>query len=344
MHCQYCGSINGEDDHRCLRCGRRITGVVIAAPQSYIGANALALSVSPEEEVAVSRAERAEQPPLFDAPPTPSQKVIPFEQLQRQAAGRSGQTQPSPSARVALPRTTQPEVSPRTAPRKPASADPRHSGQGNFDFRPDAPQGERILATGVPAQVYGDGHVAPPVRRITAGAMDVSMVLLGFGAFAAAARFAGPFLISSEAGDVQSIGFGVGKAVWITLAASLVLISLFYGLLFAMARRETAGMNWTQLQLVTFDGSALDGRDRAIRFVSAWLSYCSGGLGLLWALADEESLAFHDHISKTYPAERGQFAGFSSAKALISGAPVPVPRRNHSRPRMMVPELLMMQA
>jgi len=80
---------------------------------------------------------------------------------------------------------------------------------------------------------------------------------------------------------------------------------LFYGLLWAMARRETAGMHWTQLQLVTFDGSSLNGRDRAIRFISAWLSYCSGGLGLLWALADEENLAFHDHISKTYPAEKG---------------------------------------
>jgi uncharacterized RDD family membrane protein YckC len=319
MHCQYCGSINGEDDHRCLRCGRRITGVVIAAPQSYIGANALALSVSPEEEVAAARAERLEQPPLFDAQPAASQpasqpasqKVIPFEQLQRQAAGRSAQAQATPSAKISLPRTAQPEASPRTQAKKPASADPRRSGQGNLDFRSDVPQGERILATGVPAQVYGDGHVAPPVRRITAGAMDVSMVLVGFGVFAAAARIAGPFLTSSSAGDVQSIGFGVGKAVWITLAASLVLISLFYGLLFAIARRETAGMNWTQLQLVTFDGSALDGRDRAIRFVSAWLSYCSGGLGLLWALADEESLAFHDHISKTYPAEKG------SARVLV---------------------------
>jgi len=128
--------------------------------------------------------------------------------------------------------------------------------------------------------------------------MDVSMVLIGFGAFAGAARFAASYLVPS--GSV----FGAGKAVWMTLAASLTLISLFYGLLWAIARRETAGMNWTQLQLVTFDGSPLDGRNRAIRFVSAWLSYCSGGLGLLWALADEENLAFHDHISKTYPTEK----------------------------------------
>ena len=129
--------------------------------------------------------------------------------------------------------------------------------------------------------------------------MDVAMVLLGFGTFAGSVRITGAYL-----GGIQGSGFGAGKAVWITLALSLILISVFYGLVWAMAKRETAGMNWTQLQLVTFDGSPLDGRNRAIRFAAAWLSYCSGGLGLLWALADEENLAFHDHISKTYPAER----------------------------------------
>lgn len=136
--------------------------------------------------------------------------------------------------------------------------------------------------------------------------MDVSMVLIGFGAFAGALRFAGVYLTSSAAaGEVSTPGFGAGKTMWIAMAAAMILISMLYGLIFAIARRETAGMHWTQLQLVTFDGSSLDGRDRAIRFVSAWLSYCSGGLGLLWALADEENLAFHDHISKTYPAEKG---------------------------------------
>ena len=144
--------------------------------------------------------------------------------------------------------------------------------------------------------------------------MDVSMVLLGFGLFAGAARFAASYLVAQTPGAVSGPQFGSGKAGWITLAVSLILISLFYGLLWAIARRETAGMKWTRLHLVTFDGSPLDGRNRAIRFVSAWLSYCSGGLGLLWALADEENLAFHDHISKTYPAEWG------SARVLVRQA------------------------
>jgi uncharacterized RDD family membrane protein YckC len=296
MHCQYCGLINGEDDHRCLRCGRRMTGVAIAAPTSYIGATALAVA-RPEmdSEISPPRAQGPQQPPLFQAAQAlhaPSQKVIPFPA----PAGNVSTHRPAPLApqSPALPPS-------RSSAKRPAAP----AGQGNLDFRPNVPQGERILATGVPAQVYGDGRVAPPMRRMTAGAMDVSMVLLGFGVFAGAARFAASYLTSAAPDAISGSAFGAGKAVWITLAVSLILISLFYGLIWAIARRETAGMNWTQLHLVTFDGSPLDGRNRAIRFISAWLSYCSGGLGLLWALADEENLAFHDHISKTYPAESG---------------------------------------
>jgi uncharacterized RDD family membrane protein YckC len=318
MHCQYCGSINGEDDHRCLRCGRRLTAPSnnAGAATSYIGATALAVSApaDPEPDFFPVNAQAPEQPGLFhgsqtaQAPRLPAQKIIPFEQIQRQAAGRFAASD-AKSAFSALPAPTAAPPGGATAPQKPSprAASKRQqpsADQGNLDFRPHVSQ-ERILATGVPAQVYGDGRVAPPMRRATAGAMDVSMVLVGFGLFVAAARFGGPVL-----GFGSGLSFGSGKALWITLAVALGLFSLFYGLLWAMARRETAGMNWTQLHLVTFDGHPLDGRNRAIRFVAAWLSYCSGGLGLLWALADEENLAFHDHISKTYPAENGSTGSF----------------------------------
>jgi uncharacterized RDD family membrane protein YckC len=143
------------------------------------------------------------------------------------------------------------------------------------------------------------------MRRFTAGAMDAAMVLIGFGVFAASVKIAGPIAaLYLTHGTMHTVSFGSGKTLLGVLAGSGILIALLYGLVWALARRETAGMNWTQLQLVTFDGMPLDGQNRVVRFVSAWLSYCSGGLGLLWALADEEKLAFHDHISKTFPAEK----------------------------------------
>ncbi len=269
-----------------------------------------------------SRAQSPQQPPLFQpsihpstqqpSPQTPKQKIISFEEVQRQAAEKFGPPQPqspivnappSDILRSGIPETPairKPATQPRASSKK--SAPP--AGQGNFDFRPGVGH-ERVLKTGVPAQVYGDSRVAPPMRRFTAGAMDAAMVLIGFGVFAASVKIAGPIAASYLAhGTTQTVSFGSGKTLWGVLAGSAILIALLYGLVWALARRETAGMHWTQLQLVTFDGMPLDGQNRMIRFVSAWLSYCSGGLGLLWALADEENLAFHDHISKTFPAEK----------------------------------------
>ena len=129
------------------------------------------------------------------------------------------------------------------------------------------------------------------MRRVAAAVIDSVIVLLGFGAFFGTACIFGS-------------AFASGRLVWITFAVSLIFLSLFYGLIWAVAMRETPGMTCMQLQLVTFDGTPVSGRTRAIRFVSAWLGYATGGLGLLWALADAESLAFHDLASKTYPAER----------------------------------------
>jgi hypothetical protein len=40
---------------------------------------------------------------------------------------------------------------------------------------------------------------------------------------------------------------------------------------------------------------------RALRQMVSLLSLLSAGLGLVWALVDEENLTWHDHISKTFP-------------------------------------------
>jgi uncharacterized RDD family membrane protein YckC len=124
-----------------------------------------------------------------------------------------------------------------------------------------------------------------------ASAVDGVIILFGFG-----------FLVTLF--EVLGGRFGVGKTMWIGLAAVLALVSMLYGLIWAIAGRETAGMRMTDLHLITFDGFPVDARTRALRFASTWLSFCSGGLGILWAVADEENLTWHDHISKTFPTIR----------------------------------------
>jgi hypothetical protein len=127
--------------------------------------------------------------------------------------------------------------------------------------------------------------------------MDAAMILMAFGLFV---------------GISQVIGgsFGTGTLFWETIGLSFTLIAGFYGLVFALAGRETAGMHWTDLQLITFDGFPVEGRGRAARFAATWLSFCSFGLGLVWAVADEETLTWQDHISKTFPTIRETSGNF----------------------------------
>jgi hypothetical protein len=63
-------------------------------------------------------------------------------------------------------------------------------------------------------------------------------------------------------------------------------------------------MKCCRLQLLSFTGQRPTRMQRAFRFFGSLLSVASGGLGILWALGDEEKLAWHDHISKTFPSPR----------------------------------------
>ena len=59
-------------------------------------------------------------------------------------------------------------------------------------------------------------------------------------------------------------------------------------------------MRWTSLALINFDGQAPTRKQRLARTASGFLSLAAGGLGLVWSLVDEETLTWHDHISKTF--------------------------------------------
>jgi uncharacterized RDD family membrane protein YckC len=281
MHCKHCGFNNGADDHRCLRCGRRI-GIAFAAPASYSGANALAIApgFEPNETqdfqpvgASASAVTAPQQPALF---PPPASKVIQF---------------PAPVNRgVAAPAASPPPPAAPPQARKPAPAQ-----QSLLDFIAMAPA-PRTLRNDVPAQIDCEHTVAAPMHRFVASAIDAALILLGFGLFMGVCEMLGS-------------SFGTDKLFWVAMGASFTLIAVFYGLIFAMTGRETVGMRCTDLQLITFDGLPVEGPARAARVAATWLSFCSGGLGLIWALADEENLTWHDHISKTFPAVADGAAG-----------------------------------
>ncbi len=137
--------------------------------------------------------------------------------------------------------------------------------------------------------IYCDATVASPKHRAIASAVDGGMIFIGFGAFLFTFHLMGGMFHLNR----QTIPFLIG--VFGTLA-------LFYSLLWVWSGRETLGMRWTKLRLIDFDGFSAGRRERLLRILGACLSVCAGGVGLLWALVDEEKLTWHDHISKTFPA------------------------------------------
>jgi uncharacterized RDD family membrane protein YckC len=308
MICSYCDSANSETDHRCRRCGRRLMGSAVSAPPGYqtqaIGATALATSAadskSPQGSATVKVAERLQrsaQSKLFsDEAPS---RVIPFDAQQRESLlrGARGEKQNLDSVL----RETSEITPPRRAAVKPASrrqpvGDPRGE-QSTLDFLPNAPQVARKLKTTVEAVIYCDATVAPPMHRAMAVLLDGSLVFLGVGCFLLVFQlFGGSFPWTKQ-----------NIAIWGTVVA---LIAMFYGFIWALCGRETAGMHWAGLRVINFNGFPPDGKSRALRLIGCWLSYCSGMIGIFWALVDEESLTWHDHMSKTFPTARETNSSF----------------------------------
>jgi uncharacterized RDD family membrane protein YckC len=185
---------------------------------------------------------------------------------------------PAPRNPDAVARRARPPV-PRNPKRGPDS-------QQSLDFY-GSPANQPV-GTEVHAVIYCDAPVALPAHRMIAAAFDFSMVLIAVGLFLGIFFLSGGMLMLSK----ENTPFLISVAV---------LLGLFYRFLWVLGDGETPGMRFAGLRLVNFDGRPPDRDQRAFRQVSSLLSFLSAGLGLVWALVDEENLAWHDHISKTFP-------------------------------------------
>jgi len=242
-----------------------------SAPDYYVGAySAAATAVAPAMELAPVAVESA-----------PQRVQVPH-QTRLFSDPEGGKVLQFPSVAKA------PE--PKQRPRRQAAE--ASDNQAFLDFVPAAPHAPRTLKTSVEAVIYCDAPVATPTHRAVAWALDFSMVVMAIGVFLLTFYICG--------GEFEKINTGMALG----FGGAFLSIALFYGLLWVLTGSETAGQRWTGLRLINFDGSAIDRRERAVRFMAACLSLCSAGLGVLWSLADEESLTWHDHMSKTFPTVR----------------------------------------
>ena len=272
MQCVYCQAWNEEDELRCSRCGRRLR-TAASRPAPLTGAVAPALEALPggQPQESAPRPEVSYQPSLFrDALGGP--KVIPIPTLTpAKATPESGRVQARTGSRTNF------------GARR--SVDSGQSQQ-SLDFRGAAESSQ--LGTEVEAVIYCDAPVALPVHRLMAAAVDGSVILAAMALFTVIFYLSGGHIV-------------ISKQTAPLLAGVVAAVALFYRLLWCLADGDTPGLRFAGLRLVNFDGRRPDRDQRSIRQAAYLLSLLSAGLGLVWALVDEEKLTWHDHISKTFP-------------------------------------------
>jgi len=281
MECRYCQAANTSEDHRCRRCGRRL----LLSP-AYTGSSAAApvlqYEAAPALEAVSTPPHRAPSHPEPSAPPRPTTYqpslftsrempvIIPFETLAPASA--------PPSRRKPQPRVT------RQRRRKMIPVIP---GQEALRFPPESTPAARSSKPpdGV---IYCDAPVAIPAHRAMAAALDGSIIVIALAVFGTVFRFAGGAFVLNVKTAPMFMGVAIG-------------IVIFYRLLWCLAGGDTVGQKWTRLRLVNFDGQTPTRKQRFYRTLSGFLSLMAAGIGILWGLVDEETLTWHDHISKTFP-------------------------------------------
>jgi len=229
-------------------------------------------------------------------------KIIPFESIAppkaaSRVAGGGPATPPAANAAgsnpvARLPRRTastdlppirrrlagQPAAQPAPAPPPP----PTRMNQPNLNLVAPLPKAPPVVCWRAP--------VASLRLRSAAVAVNALLVLVGLGFFAVPLYLMGGQIVLRQ------------KAAPGYLLV-VVTMALFYYFFWCLLNRDTPGMRHFQLRLLNFDGYPPDARQRILRLLAACLSILALGLGLLWALFDQEKLTWHDHISKTFPTD-----------------------------------------
>lgn len=267
MTCPYCRSQNELDAHRCVKCGRRTQDRIPVQMTAAV----------PSLETVEMPAPKLEAPRLklvSDAPEkrNPTSAAPQYQaNLFGLAEAARPQADSSPSSRPPFAVTVK-----RKQPRR----DP--SLQSKIEFQ-EAP------AQSAMTSLYCDAPVAVVTHRVVAAVIDTLLALSAVGVFAAVFVLAGKEIEASA---------------WPYYAAASALIVLFYRVLFCMMNQDTPGLQITGLHVLDFAGRVPTPKQRWYRLFGGCIGAIAGGIGLMWAVVDEESLTWHDHMSKTFPSPK----------------------------------------
>jgi len=163
-----------------------------------------------------------------------------------------------------------------------------------------------LASTSEPASTLAPDPGLYPVASIDdrrlAGLADAACLLFAYGGFLA--------LFGSVGGQ-----FTLSKLSAAVCLATFALVYVQYFALFTIFGGTTPGMMLRGLQVVSFSGEAPAPRQMLLRSAGYMLSAGTFFLGFLWAVWDEDSLTWHDRMSRTYLCPSQTFADVEAPAA-----------------------------
>ena len=138
-----------------------------------------------------------------------------------------------------------------------------------------------LLASMLPPQT------APLELRFMAVAVDTLVVGLALSAFL---------------GVTAHLAHRIPTGIPIAITAGIIYAVLFplYELLFFTLSDQTPGMRYARIGLCTLSDENPSRSEIRRRILAQMIALCPFGLGILWALLDEDGLGWHDRISRMY--------------------------------------------
>lgn len=231
---------------------------------------------APQAERFIQSAPDSEQQPLFSTLVN-EPRVISFDTLASPAEREAIRARAAEVARPAPVRHAKVEV------RRARPKGTRAGDQRTLEF-----QGQEEVLSPPLADIICDAPVAPPALRVESALIDSAIVGFGCGFVIACYLYAGGSLLPDKHG-------------LLFLLAVLATVPVAYKFLWTWAGRDSIGTQAAGLVVVDFDGNPPSRERRYYRTFGSVLSLLAAGIGLIWALVDEDSLTWHDHISSTFP-------------------------------------------
>lgn len=155
-------------------------------------------------------------------------------------------------------------------------------------IRLDAQPAEELLPEPPPEVRSAPGiELAPASRRLLAVVVDAALIT--------GALMTAGFVAASKSAELPGL-----RTIEIGSACALLIAGALYLALFFTLAKATPGMKYAQIGLRTFEGQVPTRAQRGARLGAMLLSVLPVGLGLGWAIFDDDHLTWHDRLSRTY--------------------------------------------